>query len=757
METSIAGNARPTIHFSGPLDDDNCIELIDRIRVLRDDLFYSEVQLRLASPGGQLSALKYFADSLRGLQAGGLTIFTHAITKVGSAAAVLLSLGDVRTAHRKSLLLYHTGRVPGMGGAITAKSAESLATALTSADDEIVSLLVDRAALSPPPEADTPPDLFALWDWQVIGRLSPGNARKPETKLRRFRRRVAEAFKTPAKLGKLYSEFCTLDAPISPYLARELGLIDRVGDGNSDTQEQGAATDDGGLAVPEWAALYTTGRVPRAALTRHTLVLGESGSGKTVSGVLPILSALAREGSPVSCALVIDPKWELLPVVRGLAGADCSVRVVRAGVDSVNVMAGARSVAEDVSNGQWMAAAGKILARTAGFADSPGRIFAGKPTSSARNAFWENEGARLAQCVLAFTLLISRSGLLAKLQSNTEDLCQETRDKLADFGKFAGLGDDTGAPAFNVVAIAHRALGELFVTSRRSSMPAMVVIEALRKQGTADDDTDAIHKEVSYWDGVSGAVNQYVGVLGEARVCLAAFADPAPAKSLFFGVEKVKATVDFTSDVGADTVATGRSIYVYQPALSSEDALVAKCLKGAFFESVLASPDRRDRGAKMPLAIYIADEFHRFVTSDDAHGEQSFLDTARSFGAACVLATQSDASLRHALALAGEPAPDTAIRIILTNTATKLVFRSSEHGVRYLLDGICPGSGPHRVTAIRPPSTLRPGECYASLPDGRFERRQLKPFEPPKRVIERTGLAVDPNAGMKQSTKGLKR
>ena len=138
----------------------------------------------------------------------------------------------------------------------------------------------------------------------------------------------------------------------------------------------------------------------------------------------------------------------------------------------------------------------------------------------------------------------------------------------------------------------------------------------------------------------------------------------------------------------------------------------------------------------MPLACYIADEFHRFITSDSAHGEQNFLDTCRSFGTACVLATQSEASIRHALALAGEPSYDTAIEILMTNTATKLVFRSTEAGVRNFVDSLCPGNGPDRVTAIRPPASLKPGECYASLPDGRFERRQLKQFEPPKKMIE---------------------
>ena len=40
---------------------------------------------------------------------------------------------------------------------------------------------------------------------------------------------------------------------------------------------------------------------------------------------------------------------------------------------------------------------------------------------------------------------------------------------------------------------------------------------------------------------------------------------------------------------------------------------------------------------------------------------------------------------------------------------------------------------PHRpglpgVVRVRPVSTLAPGQCYASLADGRFERRQLGRF-----------------------------
>ena len=269
MDSGISGQTRPVVQFSGLLEDRPCIDLVDRIKSLRQDYFFDEILLRISSPGGQLSALRYFAEAVREFQDGGLTLATHAVTIVGSAAAVMLSLGDVRTAHSKAVLLYHTGRLPGVDGALTAKGATCIATALSSADDEIIDLLVARAARSPAPAADTPEDDFDLGDWTVIGRLSPGNAQRPKTILRKFRRRVADAFEDPStRLRSLYSDFCALDAPISPHVALELGLIDGIGDGNLVTRKPGAtATDDGG---PVGARMVVTlsGR-PGAALRAH--------------------------------------------------------------------------------------------------------------------------------------------------------------------------------------------------------------------------------------------------------------------------------------------------------------------------------------------------------------------------------------------------------------------------------------------------------------------------------------------------------
>ena len=75
------------------------------------------------------------------------------------------------------------------------------------------------------------------------------------------------------------------------------------------------------VTVPEWRGLYPPdGWVPREALCRHALVLGETGSGKTASVILPVVAAMARaqEGT-LAAGLVIDPKREISPALETLA------------------------------------------------------------------------------------------------------------------------------------------------------------------------------------------------------------------------------------------------------------------------------------------------------------------------------------------------------------------------------------------------------------------------------------------------------
>ena len=141
--------------------------------------------------------------------------------------------------------------------------------------------------------------------------------------------------------------------------------------------------------------------------------------------------------------------------------------------------------------------------------------------------------------------------------------------------------------------------------------------------------------------------------------------------------------MDFSAAVDAEQA---RTVYVFQPRLDGNEALLARALKATWFEAILSSRKRMQHGNRMPLAAYIADEFHRFITSDKVHGEQSFLDTCRSFGVCCVLACQSISSMEHALEEEGDSwlKNKAALEILLNNTANKFFFpvhRSGAAGI----------------------------------------------------------------------------
>ena len=502
-------------------------------------------------------------------------------------------------------------------------------------------------------------------------------------------------------------------------------------------------------------------------------------------------------------------------------------------------------------------AANRLLRRAATLdRSSPARTLNGAPPAG-RDPYWETEGARLAETILAFTLLVcsragelfgatnSRSSLLGmadgdartallafaeragvvQRSSEIDRLADEYRQQSAALRKAAegaehdpcddaegfaaaeerrqarrwrrqqaaqqaregfldqvaqsrlhaqsqGFRDDVAAlrsdPAYandekalrvamsfaatrcvdepapggpNMLSLALAALQTFFTDRTRH---ATAVAKHLRGDGRFEDGEvpDLLDAITDWWKPLAGSENQFLGLIGTARTVFTPFADPVPSRVLRFGCEPgdAPATLDFRADV-ARRDGEGRTVYLFRAGLSREDALIARAVKASYFQAVLDCPQRTGGGgADMPLAAYIADEAHRFVTDDAAHGEQAYLDTCRSFGGCCVLATQSLSGLRRALR-EGDASDGGAVDLLIANTATKVVFRTTEERVLDLVERLCPSTGRVPIASVRPPSTLQPGECYALLADGRFERRQLQPYvrpSAPKRAARRS-------------------
>ncbi len=663
---------------------------------------------------------------------------TRGLTGVGSAAAVILSLGDRREARRNARLHYHGVRISEQQS-LTAEVAAYQAGWMGRVDAAVLSDLAARALEAPAREfaADgiTVEDRLAAArlargvDWP--GRDAPETDGPGDAALARLRALVAWCAEGPrGRFAALYAGLLRLDQTISAALALALRLIDGIADGRG-----GGAPErpKDAFRVPQWSALFPSGEVARDALCRHVLVLGEPGSGKTASAILPAVAAACDPGNRVGCALLIDPKREIRDAVADLAGADLRVFEPgrRDGVRQIiDVMASPEwSLEADLAAGRARTAARKILLRSASLAPaSPAQTLNGTPAKG-RDPYWEVEGAKLALTAVATTLALFRDERPAPAVDDAvhRDFARE----LAGFRRLAGLAADggDGRAGPNVLALA-----QFFGPDRCPTFGALLV----RRFEAADSEIRTLADDVRQWRQLAAHSKgpHFMGVHSMARQAFADFAAETPARTLYFGCEPGlkaalagggAASVAFDRSVDATD---GRAVHLYQPSLgAAHDILIAKALKAAYFEAILGSERRSLAGHGMPLAAYVADEAHRFVTCDAAHGEQSFMDACRSFGAFCVLATQSCSSLRHALGEFGHGG-EHAVEMLLANTATKLFFRSTDGTAQRHVRDLCPrshGQRPDRKLGIANFRCFRRCARTAAGPcSSRSQRRRTK-------------------------------
>lgn len=754
---------RGVVDFSGELDFESGSELVRSIEVLVEDYHYDLIQIDVASPGGLVPAFDHFRLALERFQEQGVRFVTRVVSSAQSAAALMVSLGDVRVAEPGARLLFHCVRglneVPS-----TAEATAALHATLLRADDGLMSSLVGRAMCSPsvPAKAD-------LSDLQVLEYLAgkprggdSGDLKRRARKLaRRVGRQVAEAVRSqnPDALERVYRLLFACEAPISAKLARTLRLVDHVGLPES---EAAWASGPPGLEVPEWWALFPPfGEVPRSILARHALALGETGSGKTASVILPVVVAMIRAPRErVGGGLIIDPKGEIGPVLQALAPE--RVKRLDASDLALDLMDGPRwSLDGDLAEGRWLTAAVRVLARVASLVpSSPVHVLGEHPIGDSNSEFFNREGTSLLLTVLAIVLMVIHPDTRCPSDFSGADADPGALRWIKELRARSRPREGRGP---NALALAAWVLdspamqsadsdGTVSLDTDSSASRGWLFARVARLARTAWTDgpgegRDVLDKVLGYWAPMVRIDRQYAGVLATARIACSELAGPA-STTLYFGCEPGYAACgpgrkpDFSRLVARN--ADG-ALALFQPPRDGTGSLVAMALKALFFEAVLDDPDRSRGSGDVPLVGYVADEFHRFVTSDLVHGEQSFLDTCRSFGAFCVLATQSVSSIEHALAQGGGSArqDEAAVSILWNNCASKLVFRTTDLHTANRVQDLCPyRPGLAGVTRVRPVSTLAPGECYALLADGRFERRRLEPFASPepeaKRVKERS-------------------
>ena len=207
--------------FVGELDWEASHQLVSTIETVAEHYFYTELELLIASPGGNSGAFQYYLNAFRDWQKHGIRFRTRVISTAASAAAVMVSLGDERVAEPGARLVYHHARARNADD-ITATATAELHAALRAVDERMIALIVDRV-LADPLDAPAAPFEAERSDREVLERLHAGlqdrNRKKAPPKRRRLvralGRAVHRAFRDADRqaLEQIYRRLFEIEAP----------------------------------------------------------------------------------------------------------------------------------------------------------------------------------------------------------------------------------------------------------------------------------------------------------------------------------------------------------------------------------------------------------------------------------------------------------------------------------------------------------------------------------------------------------------
>jgi len=227
------------IRLNDDIDSHSIFSLCDEVELAASYYHYSFVDIHINSQGGSVPALEYFLTQMRRWRRQqNLTIGTLAISQVASAAAVILSLGDIgyRRAYPSAEVLYHNARVSTEATHLTRSALQAMSRQLLELDDRMLHEVIDH-----------------VFENKVLAERLEGDGKAAErpyrwTRMACMRTQIADFTQlaepadlisevecTPGQshlskeqLETAYRALCMLDRSISPQLACKFLLIDEV-------------------------------------------------------------------------------------------------------------------------------------------------------------------------------------------------------------------------------------------------------------------------------------------------------------------------------------------------------------------------------------------------------------------------------------------------------------------------------------------------------------------------------------------------
>lgn len=353
------------IRINSGITDEVVYEVVDLLVDAKEVCQYQKAVMEISSPGGSDPSLNYLLERMNLICSDeNFKIETQALTLCASAAAVILSMGNRSYASPAGQLHYHHGRLLAKDNwPITARNAELIRGQLEKADNNIIEQIwrsrkrvlcektrgklkgciplpikKDEKGKSKKVGWESKPILKELCEkllTMVDGKKELGDKEDKIVTQEDVNQilkgdEVKIIGREKVWYTSLWKSLFELDKPIEPELAEMFGLIDKVGFHFMQSHDEiDAAQIDSYFKIPHWKSLGAD-RIPEDEPLRHYFFVGETGSGKSASGIFPLTKALfqgpsswdtdnsLKEGRPASNFnlqpnfLIIDPKKEIV-------------------------------------------------------------------------------------------------------------------------------------------------------------------------------------------------------------------------------------------------------------------------------------------------------------------------------------------------------------------------------------------------------------------------------------------------------------
>jgi len=474
------------------------------------------------------------------------------------------------------------------------------------------------------------------------------------------------------------------------------------------------------VEIPAFQKIFGSSKISMDILSRHFLVVGETGSGKTYSVLFPVIDSLKTKIGNYS-ALIIDPKMDELKN-RFLQNIDDKSKEEYV-IDILN-----NNMKIDIFEGLRNEPIEKKLEYL--FRISPRYYEQSKNTT---DSYWAKSSRAYISSLITIDDKIRKKGkgnLFLLIDDIMEKLIHKCSVNLIYFPntlskvRFAKIK----ASYFHKLKALSKLIAQMHITFRddKKILINFIQDELYKKQlpqieffGEAPIDTFTSITSVAepFFEDWTGDIIESI-----------LWSDPFETSNNVFSIEKAineKKVIIFS---------------IPSANISEEFYRIGKIIKDKFFSFCFTTYEYRKEN-NIPV-FYIADEFHRFITGDEKSGEQNFLDRCRGYNVSCIMATQSISSLMYGIKEnTGFSHNDlnSSLDIVLNNCCTKFFFRTTDIETNLKLKSIIPSmpypefSNYGHVIDVFPVSSLMTGECYYVTSNGKWGKSKIT-IKPPKKI-----------------------